>query len=61
MKRAYKKPQFEVVEYRFADHIMASGVDNCYWGGGETYTHRLAGCREQVKPGSGGYIDFGPS
>lgn len=32
MKKAYRKPQVELVEYRFADHVAASGATKCLWG-----------------------------
>ena len=27
MKKAYEKPSIEVIKFRFAEHIAASGVD----------------------------------
>jgi len=43
MKKKYVKPTLEVAEFRFSEHIVASGSD-CYWGSGATWTHGFEGC-----------------
>jgi hypothetical protein len=55
MKKAYQKPNIEVTEFHFSEHIAASGGDvTCYWG---TYaTHASPGCTE-IPDGAGGYIN----
>lgn len=56
MKKAYEKPSLEVTEFRFSEHIAASGGSSCYWGGGATWTHAYSGCNTVYHPGTEGWI-----
>ena len=58
MKRSYTKPYMEVTEFRFAEHIAASGTptSSCYWGGGATWTHGYSGCKDVYNAGTEGWI-----
>jgi len=58
MKRLYSKPRMEVTEFRFAEHIAASGTtSSCYWGGTTTYTHGFSGCNTSSSTSGEGWID----
>lgn len=58
MKKTYNKPAFEVAEFRFSEHIAASGESSCYWGSSATWTHAVINCTEVYHPGEGGWIDL---
>jgi len=56
MKKTYSKPTFEVTEFRFSEHIAASGESSCYWGSSATWTHAIVGCNTVYNPGTGAWI-----
>ena len=56
MKKKYEAPRIEMVEFRFEDHIAASG-SSCYWGGTDSYTHGYSGCKDQLTTKEG-WIDL---
>lgn len=56
MKKAYEKPRMEIAEFRFSEHIAASGT-SCYWGSSASWTHAYVGCDTQYNPGTDGWIN----
>ena len=45
MKKAYQKPCMEVTEFRFAEHIAASGAPaSCQWHSGADWSLAFVGC-----------------
>ncbi|MEI6580392.1 MAG: hypothetical protein WCN92_13150 [Eubacteriales bacterium] len=56
MKKNYEKPAMEVTEFRFSEHIAASGQTSCVWGSSAYWSHSYIGCNTEYHPGIDGWI-----
>jgi hypothetical protein len=58
VKKEYKKPGFELTEFRFTEHIAASGGGGCYWGDTIKRTHGYPYCKDNETIVGEGWIDL---